>query len=308
MIRTTTLLVAIAAVAARSTSALGLELHWEAPEGCPTAGEIEAEVSRIVGTSPGADRQVVVDVKVHGGRPWTVLLHTRSGGDEGERMLEGASCQEVASAAVLVIALTIDPNAAPAPPPPTPAPPPAPQPPPIPPAPAARPVRVVLQTSAGVALETLPGIAPFVSVAAGVLVGRVAVYAGASFVPETSQTVAALPGAGGRFWLLGLDVIACAEPVASGRFELWGCAGIELQRMAGSGFGVTDPKNAYEVWAAPRIDAVPALAVAPRIRLLLPVGVSAPLERPTFALGGVGPVFGPPPVGLRVGLGGEVHF
>jgi hypothetical protein len=178
--------------------AMAFELSWEAPAGCPAAAEIEANVARIVGLRE--KRPVTVRAlarEVDGG--WRLDLHTRTNDEEGERELRGASCAEVASAAVVVIALTIDPEVMALPPPPPPLPPPPPPPPPPAPPPRTRALFATLRLVGGAAFAAPPGVAPRVALSAGVRSGRFAAGAGVSFAAETSVSAPSLPDAGGAF-------------------------------------------------------------------------------------------------------------
>jgi hypothetical protein len=93
-----------------------LSLRWRAPEGCPAAATVEAEFVRLLG---GADRaasdkrlRVVATVRRLATEKWAVTLQTDVGGDIGRRTIEGDSCRAVTSAAALILAMTLDPEAA----------------------------------------------------------------------------------------------------------------------------------------------------------------------------------------------------
>ncbi len=88
-----------------------LVLDWAAPVGCPTASEVESEVEHLVGTTFPSERRLwvranLVEIAAH---RWTLTLQTRVDNESGERVLSGNSCRAVADAAVLTLALTLNP-------------------------------------------------------------------------------------------------------------------------------------------------------------------------------------------------------
>lgn len=92
-----------------------LSLTWRAPAACPNAGDVEAQFARLLG---GVHRQptskhldATVTVRRTPSDSWVARLETRLDGVPGQRSLEGDSCWTVASAAALILALTIDPSA-----------------------------------------------------------------------------------------------------------------------------------------------------------------------------------------------------
>jgi hypothetical protein len=104
-----------ALAAAADPVAPELSLTWRAPAACPNAGDIEAQFARLLG---GVHRQptskhldATVTVRRTPSDNWVARLETRLDGVPGQRSLEGDSCWTVASAAALILALTIDPSA-----------------------------------------------------------------------------------------------------------------------------------------------------------------------------------------------------
>jgi len=89
-----------------------LELDWHAPEGCPTAAEVQSEVMRLVGSNalPGRQLFVHAEAKNEGLAQWTLTLQTSIEDSVGERSLAGKSCRAVTDAAVLTLALTLNPE------------------------------------------------------------------------------------------------------------------------------------------------------------------------------------------------------
>jgi hypothetical protein len=90
-----------------------LDLEWIAPSDCPTRDAVLDDVARILGpkkTEAAAARVAAHAVLFRGeDARWHVVI-TVSGGGAGERTLEASSCEEVANAAALVLALRVDPT------------------------------------------------------------------------------------------------------------------------------------------------------------------------------------------------------
>jgi len=92
-----------------------VELTWEAPQDCPTADEVRAEIARLLGPSETSRGTIVARaVVVQEGEAFRLELRAAdasAGGAGGSRSLTGESCRTVADAAALIVALMIDPEA-----------------------------------------------------------------------------------------------------------------------------------------------------------------------------------------------------
>lgn len=89
-----------------------LAIAWDAPDECPDAGVVRAEVLRLL----GGELPEQLDLDAHGVAHaaeggWRLTLRTSMAGAEGERVIEGDACDDLGSAAALVLALMIDPSA-----------------------------------------------------------------------------------------------------------------------------------------------------------------------------------------------------
>jgi len=73
---------------------------------------VQSEVTRLVGSSALPTRQLFVraEAKNEGFAQWTLTLQTNLEGTLGERSLAGKSCRAVTDAAVLTLALTLNPE------------------------------------------------------------------------------------------------------------------------------------------------------------------------------------------------------
>lgn len=314
-----------------------LELEWNAPAGCPKQEDVLAEVRRIVGS--GEVRRKVhatANVSTESSR-WSLSLRTEDG---GERTLDGHSCKAVASAAALVLALTLQTDA---PPPPSATPsasvPPLPPvsssallpPPPPPPAPKPR-LAPILRAGGGIAPSGVPGVAGVGMAELGARYGRFEADLEFAFLSETFQddgsgSDPSTTIIGGQFSEVALGALGCIAPLSlpeKTQIEVWGCGGGEVEWMLARRVGPFHPNfptEATYAYFAPIVS--PRLTWSPlrRLAVVLESTFSFPLERPRFVLcklsvdaqgrcpaGGEVPIFRVPPAGLRVVLAVELRF
>jgi len=85
-------------------------LLWEAPPGCPSGEHVLSEVRRLVANSPDKSLRARATVTAdQGGFRVRIELE---GGAQGARTLRAPSCESVARATALIVALAVDPQAA----------------------------------------------------------------------------------------------------------------------------------------------------------------------------------------------------
>jgi hypothetical protein len=306
-------------------------LRWEAPEGCPPADRVTAEVDRLLGPN-GARPPKALDVsaRVTEDAGGGFLVHLEAPGEGGarEREIKGVSCAAIADATALIIAMMIDPAAVaaappspPPPPPPSPAPspppssPPPPAPPPSPPRPPPAPAAPGIRPSfrllawAGADFGTFQTVAFGVGGAAVMVVGPVRIELGARGLPPRAVVVPAHPSTGGEVSLAAGTLAACYVSTSQGRsFELGPCGGLEVGRLHAAGFGVDAPGAGNAVWSAATFGPHFAWAPIRWLALVLRAEAVFPFSRPTFVLENVGPVLQPPPAMGRAEGGVEVRF
>lgn len=248
--------------------------------------------------------------------------------DGTRREVVGERCESLLDAAVLVVAVAIDPSAiaalaseavAPPEPEPLPAalPPPqrgralsAPDDPP-PPAPlereAPRPPSVRLGAGAQVvfAAGTLPE--PLPGPALELMVGYDAAVlrAGFFYLPESRAAYDEVRGA-------TIDLIA-ARLALCGRFELSPlafelCAEGEAGDLRASGYGLDHPIASDNAWGGAGASARARVAIVGPLGLSVMLGVVFPFDRPTFVIEGLGDVFTPEPAALRALAGIDVEI
>lgn len=241
-------------------------------------------------------------------------LRTRT----GERVLDGTDCEQLTSAAVLILALAINPEAggAPVAPPPPPSAPSPPQPAPAPPAPpdlsappSSRPRWMV---AAGAEVLVGTGAAPGMSGGLGLRLaaGRPRLGAGIRIARWLSRRADSpdLPGAGASFDLTELVLELCGRTSPHRRAAVELCAGWALSRTHGESDGITAPSEGTAWWQAASASLAGRVRLTGRAALRLTVEGRWLFERPTFTIGGVGAIYRPADLGIRAGLGAEVSF
>jgi len=88
----------------------GVPLTWDAPAGCPPAAAVVAEVKRnLADSGKGATPFVAAaSVQQTPGGQWQAHLRVEARGGRAERTFEAESCESVAAAAALIIALSAE--------------------------------------------------------------------------------------------------------------------------------------------------------------------------------------------------------
>lgn len=95
------------------SSAPSFELSWQAPLGCPSKEALTHELNELIADSTKTETHVPLRaegtvVPVVGGFSLTLTLHEKD--TSRRRTLDAPSCEELAHAATLVIALALDPS------------------------------------------------------------------------------------------------------------------------------------------------------------------------------------------------------
>src|SRR5580765_4757874 len=86
-------------------------LDWDAPEGCPPREGVAREVNRLLGGAAGAEVLAARASITRDDGGFRVALSTEWRGVHGERAIAARSCEELADAIAIVLALTIEPSA-----------------------------------------------------------------------------------------------------------------------------------------------------------------------------------------------------
>jgi hypothetical protein len=302
-----------------------LDLEWIAPPGCPTRDAVLDDVTRILGPKRiEALARVAARAVLFRGEDarWHVVI-TVPGGAGGERTLEASSCEEVANAAVLVLALRVDPTSfapempLPSPPaaiasafPPSEAPAPAPSDvPPQPPKPPPSAPREQPAPLAGTEAPPDPSAAPNSPSHYGILVGT-AVVGGVGALPSADlgiEVTATLKRGRLRLEpLLGTSLVQHADVARSAsegaalrlargglrgcyaaidlRLTLSGCVTGEVDWFWADGYGATTPENANAREAAFGAGALATWRLARRLVLRAQVEGLVGVSPPTFVI------------------------
>ena len=303
-------------------------LSWQAPPDCPTPQDVRAEVERLLGGANRllADRGLRAKASVAHDQTWSVSIETELDGRPGRRSVEAASCQDLADATALILALTIDPNLAvtyptrPKAPQPATAPPPA-APPPTPPAvptltrPAPRRQSSPTDFLFGLRIQGSQGTLPSVDLGLGGSVGvvgrRYRIELGASYGLRRDQIVraASLPEAYGQFNFMAGGLAGCVN-LGRETLAVGPCADAELGWVSAKGYGVSQSITANQPWLAIGAGGYAAISFASRWSVPLHVDILAPILRPEFVFKNMpaGHVFQAPVVGVRVNAGIELRF
>lgn len=316
-----------------------MRLRWTAPPSCPDVAAVQQRTERLLGRPLNDPRhpRVEASVQVRVRRTWTAELHLGAAGGRQTRILRARSCEALAEATALLLAVTIDPTAnleTPAEPPPEPTaePPPEPavepsrqaavEPPPEPalpvlaPGPTAvaspPPRRATLQGFVAAGLQTqwgaLPGLGLGVLAAGGLRWRRARVQALASYVSTVREReLAAAPEVrlrGDQWWL---GVTGCAT-FSRGRIALPLCGGWFAGAVRTRARGLASGGTLRLPWTGALVDAGLRVLLHPRIALALQGGAQIPILRPTFRVDGIGVVHQTTSVVAQAQLGLEIRL
>jgi hypothetical protein len=157
-------------------------------------------------------------------------------------------------------------------------------------------------TEAGFVLDfgSLPGTAPGAEVGVSLGWRQIGARLTGVVLPRSSTKVRGEAGA--TFTLLAAAFALCGR-TADGVYVAETCAGGELGRLSGSGYGVTDPGDASSRWVAPRADVTLRLRMGASWAGFLRGGGAVPLVRNRFNMNNVGPVHQAEPAVWRLGIG-----
>jgi hypothetical protein len=293
-------------------------LSWQAPTtDCPTPDDVRAEVVRLLGGEGRlpAGRDFRASALVAHSQTWSVSIQTELAGRSGRRSIEAASCQDLADATAMILALAIDPNIAAALPPrakPSLLPPPPPVPAIYQPAPQKRspPVDFLFGLQSTGSQGTLPSVDVGVGGSVGLVARRYRVELRAAYGLRRDQIAkAATPAdAYGRFNFLAGTLVGCfnlgQEALAFGP-----CADVEVGVVSAQGFGVSESYLAHRAWLAVGAGGYSVISLARHWSVPLHLDVLAPIQRPEFVFNNVpNRVFQAPAVGIRASVGIEMRF
>jgi hypothetical protein len=297
------------------------------PDGCPAERELTEKTEQLLGHPLGKTDQpadFVAEVARQTDERWSVDLSMTRGGEETHRRIEGESCQAVADAAAVAIALALKPpgqagatepaqsskEALAEPPEELP-------PPPVKAEPSRRAVRPRADTAparritthlrlAGLAdVLTFPGVAVGGSLALAMVFGpRWRVELVGLLVP--GQTFDVEAPAKITFSLSGGGVRGCHEPIRAG-ITLATCIGFEAASVTATGSGTAIAGKSHSVaWLGPDAGLLLLWSVSGPVSLAALAEGAAPLARRGFSIRGMGDVHRWPVATFRGAVGVEV--
>ena len=297
-----------------------LTLEWIAPANCSDGHTVRREVLRLARLEGPGSHRVIARVRINrlGEHAYELRLSAELDGVVGERAFRGQSCSSVTDAAVLTLALMLNPDAEVAPTAPASAPvtaPPAasasgqprapgeemrsqadPEPP--------WPLSGAAALSLGLRTGVLPDPGPEIAITAGAGWGPLQAWLSGSVMPSQSAEVSG-SNAGGRMWVLsGSALVGWSLNVAM--LEAGPVLGFEMTRVSGRGSGVSAPERASIRWVSATLGATGHWRVSGPFALGAGMFALVPLARPSFYLEELGPVFEPQVAGIRASLAGVV--
>jgi hypothetical protein len=294
-----------------------ISLEWIAPEGCPDASAVTARVANEVGGVLPEDRPLIVHATVT--RDTAFRLTLRIDGRE-TRTIEGASCEELASATVFVASMTAESARRETRESRTP---------PVPVAPDERPAAV--EVSAPEAPVESEGDSGERTWRAAVRVEGELAYGGVPVLMGGPRFAVGAEGAAWNAevalrWLPNVSRDAVESPRVGASFELlsavlsgggawsWGALrlelvlGVEFGVVTGTAFGLTSPGKGSSFWVAVDGGARLRYRWVDRVGVFAALDASAPISRSEWTIDGLGRVGALSPIGLSARLGGEFLF
>jgi hypothetical protein len=261
-----------AGVRAQERGAERLELDWVAPAGCPARAELERAVRERLSSgneagAPGPALRASGSVTASD-RGYRLELET----EHGRRSLAAGSCREAASAAALILALLIDPEAETAP-----------APPPVPPP---RSLWLSLRAEVSADWAILPELAFGPGLAAGVRWRATSFELTGTWLPPRDAYRSERDSAVANLSLLTAALGACHALTRAP--ELSPCLRIEHGRLIAEPRGLPNARSHGAAWTALWAGARLGVRLASWLWANLELAVGLPLLGATFTVNSVG--------------------
>lgn len=291
---------------ASAATSSDVDLAWSAPATCPARAEMEERIARIVGASPDArahevmTASVVITSEGAGFR-----ADVKVGAGASTRSVAGATCNEVADAVALIIALAIDPRSldreAPTPASPVTTPKEVPA--------ALVPRRRVVHAGAAAMIDaqTLPATTLGAEIFAGWSPPHLSLEANAAISASARGTIDAQPAKGADFTLVHAGVRACYA-IFDARFDVGPCASGGVDWIIASGFGAQAPADGTGRVFVGGLGARVTFEATAWLSLRLVAEALAPSARPRFEIDNAGDVYRTSGSLFRASLGLALHF
>jgi hypothetical protein len=294
-----------------------LELQYQAPEPCPRASAFLSALIRLVGSGEQTSRRLTANVNIRKDAPddFTLRLTTKLDGISGERVLNGRSCSAVADAAVVTLAIILNPDVEipadagieahdqPVKPPYSELVPVTPHtatpPPPATPTEQSKPIGWILASGVGLHFGTMPQPGPEISLGLGAKYRQLSVIASGLYAPPETSTIAGKGQAGGRLWHWTLTATSCLSFLAKPP-SLGACAGGAFTHVQGRGVGVTESRRGSTSWFSPTLGIFADFPLRNHAAFRLIAVGEVPLARPNTHLDDMGTVQRPAALTARL--------
>lgn len=333
------LTILLGSVRARADVA-ALELSWTALPECPNLQEVRAEVLRLVSPRTHFSANLVARARIQldGNGLYLLKLQTTQSGVDGERSFSGRTCGAVADAAIVTMALSLDPNveiprdfgrsdpssasaieSAPVTPSVTP---------PVNPAaaklesrltlrppsdvPAIQlmtlsntkpPIHGFLRSIVGWRRGSLPESSGELGLGFGLRRARLSTQVSLSFSPSASSAFSReSTNAGGTFSMQSVEAAACWA-LLNGDWRIMPCLGLSLTHVSARGVGVQPVADGRLYWTSPEVGLQGSREISRLVALYLGVAAHLALRRPWAYLGESDRIFRPDPLAYQA-LGG----
>lgn len=289
----------LAAVAAEEP----LRLTWTAPAGCPSTEDVRAATLRSLNarTASGVlEANAAVEQK-HSS--WSVHLRTKHGDATGERTIDAATCQGLADATAVILALALVPpgstpeatvaSAV------------------APPAPPRRSTTTSRAAAVGISVagdtSSLPSSALGGSLTLAWTPGRLRIEVDGRRWATQSQTLPTST-AGAQFSMSTFGGRACWAVFRSASFDVAPCLGADVQFVTAPGYGADANYSASAQWITTTGGALVRQSLAPWLALRARLDGFAPLSRPRFLVLNEGSLHRPSLLGAAASFGVEALF
>ena len=300
-----------------------LSFTWSSPAQCTTESDVRMRVDRILGARSAPHENVDARAVVtQSGDVFRAEIQLNSAGQTSLRHVEDTSCNALADAVALIVALTVNPEAAVSPKPIETKPPetkPAEEkkspPPPPPPAsekrsdaPNVEVARRPFYFGANFLLDvaTLKSLAAGAEVVAGFNPRHAAFELSGTWLSTQDAHYDADPTQGASEYSLGAGARGCWE-IFDGTLDVGPCGGAELTGIFAQGFGATQKADTGVALFRALLGARAKLRFS-RFALRLATEAAIPFTHPSFVIDNAGKVQAVAALTLRTTFGAEIHF
>jgi hypothetical protein len=281
-----------------------VEVQWTAPEGCPSAADVTNSVTRLTGGAAPREDVVVRAVVTTHPSGFRVVVAPDGAAD---RVIDAATCSELADATAIVVALMIAPTPIAKPAESTSIAPPLP--------PSITPPRSHVDegpTPFAIAIDargdigSLPHLAEGFAASLAWTPDRYRFEITGTYWPTQTAYAESTSGPGGKFDLITVTLRAC--DALFGRRVISACAEFDVGSLRGNGFATQTASSERGLWMAPGGGILAAFPLGRALALRVGVDAFVPIFREDFYLANVGSVHRAAAVVGRGSLGFEFRF